>query len=156
MTQSTYHSTSSSFLLIILSSHNPFFDSTLPAFTVPYPYHTQSDKRMVEHTRSLVPRVLSGFRVCIFVALLLSANGFTLLTNQKPDRRVHVFSSATADAGVVALDPTKEAVKLFGRLAEKYIMLDASGGMCCYSGCSGELVTSCFITYLWLPCSSSC
>jgi hypothetical protein len=30
----------------------------------------------------------------------------------------------------------KVAVKLFGRLAEKYIMLDASGGMCCYSGCS--------------------
>lgn len=30
----------------------------------------------------------------------------------------------------------KEAVKLFGRLAEKYIMLDASAGMCCYSGCT--------------------
>ena len=30
----------------------------------------------------------------------------------------------------------KEAVKLFGRLAEKYIMLDASAGMCCYSACS--------------------
>jgi len=27
-------------------------------------------------------------------------------------------------------------VKLFGRLAEKYIMLDDSGGMCCYSACS--------------------
>jgi len=35
----------------------------------------------------------------------------------------------------VSLEP-KEAVKLFGRLAEKYIMLDASGGMCCYSACS--------------------
>jgi hypothetical protein len=32
--------------------------------------------------------------------------------------------------------PPKVAVKLFGRLAENYIMLDASGGMCCYSGCS--------------------
>lgn len=30
---------------------------------------------------------------------------------------------------------SKEAVKIFGRLAEKYIMLDESGGMCCYSGC---------------------
>jgi hypothetical protein len=30
----------------------------------------------------------------------------------------------------------KEAVKLFGRLAEKFIMLDSSGGMCCYSACS--------------------
>ena len=35
----------------------------------------------------------------------------------------------------VSVDP-KEAVKLFGRLAEKYIMLDDSGGMCCYSACS--------------------
>lgn len=26
---------------------------------------------------------------------------------------------------------------MFGRLAEKYIMLDSSGGMCCYSGCAG-------------------
>jgi len=35
----------------------------------------------------------------------------------------------------VSMEP-KEAVKLFGRLAEKYIMLDATGGMCCYSGCT--------------------
>ncbi|KAL7547313.1 hypothetical protein ACHAWF_010634 [Thalassiosira exigua] len=35
----------------------------------------------------------------------------------------------------VQTDP-KEAVKLFGRLAEKYIMLDASAGMCCYSACT--------------------
>lgn len=42
-----------------------------------------------------------------------------------------------ADASTTSLE-TKEVVKLFGRLAEKYIMLDDSGGMCCYSGCSGE------------------
>ena len=30
----------------------------------------------------------------------------------------------------------KEAVKIFGRLAEKYIMLDSSAGMCCYSACT--------------------
>jgi hypothetical protein len=29
----------------------------------------------------------------------------------------------------------KDAVRVFGRLAEKYIMLDESGGMCCYSAC---------------------
>ena len=34
----------------------------------------------------------------------------------------------------VELEP-KEVVKVFGRLAEKYIMLDESGGMCCYSAC---------------------
>jgi hypothetical protein len=35
----------------------------------------------------------------------------------------------------IIIEP-KEAVKLFGRLAEKFIMLDSSGGMCCYSACS--------------------
>jgi len=43
--------------------------------------------------------------------------------------------AAESCAGTVQIDP-KEAVKLFGRLAEKYIMLDASAGMCCYSGCT--------------------
>lgn len=41
-------------------------------------------------------------------------------------------SSTTTTA--VSIDP-KDAVRVFGRLAEKYIMLDESGGMCCYSGC---------------------
>ena len=44
-------------------------------------------------------------------------------------------SSSVGGAAAVQIDP-KEAVKLFGRLAEKYIMLDASAGLCCYSGCS--------------------
>lgn len=39
----------------------------------------------------------------------------------------------------VSIEP-KEAVKLFGRLAEKYIMLDSSGGMCCYSACAGKFL----------------
>jgi hypothetical protein len=46
-------------------------------------------------------------------------------------------SSSTAQNAVTEtamIDP-KEAVKVFGRLAEKYIMLDSSGGLCCYSGC---------------------
>ena len=33
------------------------------------------------------------------------------------------------------IDP-KEAVKIFGRLAEKYIILDPTAGMCCYSACT--------------------
>ena len=48
---------------------------------------------------------------------------------------LRVDAATTED--VTTIDP-KEAVKLFGRLAEKYIMLDASGGMCCYSACSGK------------------
>jgi hypothetical protein len=31
----------------------------------------------------------------------------------------------------------KDMVRLFGRLAEKYLALDASAGKCCYSGCTG-------------------
>jgi hypothetical protein len=34
-----------------------------------------------------------------------------------------------------SIEPT-DAVKIFGRLAEKFILLDASAGMCCYSACS--------------------
>jgi hypothetical protein len=49
-------------------------------------------------------------------------------------RRYAQEAPATAD-GIVA-DPQKEAVKLFGRLAEKYIMLDETAGQCCYSGCT--------------------
>jgi len=41
----------------------------------------------------------------------------------------------TLGSSSVAIEP-KEVVKVFGRLAEKYIMLDSSGGMCCYSACS--------------------
>jgi len=42
-------------------------------------------------------------------------------------------SSSASD--VIEINP-KEAVKVFGRLAEKYIMLDSSAGMCCYSACT--------------------
>jgi hypothetical protein len=57
-------------------------------------------------------------------------------------RRHALFSTVAQNSAVVAettttaivLDP-KEAVKVFGRLAEKYIMLDSSGGLCCYSAC---------------------
>mmetsp|Transcript_29764 Transcript_29764/g.84908 ORF Transcript_29764/g.84908 Transcript_29764/m.84908 type:complete len:208 (-) Transcript_29764:89-712(-) len=46
-------------------------------------------------------------------------------------QKCSVLYSSVSDT---AIEP-KEAVKLFGRLAEKYIMLDESGGMCCYSAC---------------------
>lgn len=47
-----------------------------------------------------------------------------------PQQCLSLFSTVSD----TSIEP-KEAVKLFGRLAEKYIMLDESGGMCCYSGC---------------------
>jgi hypothetical protein len=49
---------------------------------------------------------------------------------------LHSTSSTEEEAtSAVSIDP-KEAVKVFGRLADKYILLDSSGGMCCYSACS--------------------
>lgn len=56
-------------------------------------------------------------------------------TGQATIRICKLSMSETATEETRTVDP-KEAVKLFGRLAEKYILLDSSGGMCCYSGCS--------------------
>ena len=44
-------------------------------------------------------------------------------------------SSVSSSSSSPVEDP-KEVVKLFGRLADKYILLDSSGGMCCYSACT--------------------
>jgi hypothetical protein len=54
-----------------------------------------------------------------------------VLTNPM-DETIHPID-ATATSSI---DPKKEAVKIFGRLAEKYIALDSSGGNCCYSACT--------------------
>ena len=51
------------------------------------------------------------------------------------EEEVKAVVDAEAGEDADPIDP-KEMVKLFGRLAEKYIMLDESGGMCCYSACS--------------------
>ncbi|KAL7570135.1 hypothetical protein ACA910_019976 [Epithemia clementina (nom. ined.)] len=85
----------------------------------------------------------------LFTCLLVSAEIESFSLNTIPNSRRLLFSSlaaadspavettaaAAADDVTVTIDP-KEAVKLFGRLAEKYIMLDDSAGMCCYSACS--------------------
>jgi hypothetical protein len=70
----------------------------------------------------------------VWLALLEKASGFSPTLSSRHHRRSSVlFSEATAQTDI-SMDP-KEAVKLFGRLAEKYIMLDPTAGMCCYSGC---------------------
>ena len=81
----------------------------------------------------------------LFLLATSGANAFVPTSGSSP--AVGAFANAPAastSAGrrttslastEVSVDP-KEAVKLFGRLAEKYIMLDDSGGMCCYSACS--------------------
>ena len=60
--------------------------------------------------------------------------GSTFLSSSTSEE-VSSAAVETEATEVVSIDP-KEMVKIFGRLAEKYIMLDESGGMCCYSACS--------------------
>jgi hypothetical protein len=78
-----------------------------------------------------------------FLCLLATgvASGFVVPPSQNAMlknnySRIRLNDATAADATTASLEP-KELVKLFGRLAEKYIMLDSSGGMCCYSGCKG-------------------
>lgn len=70
----------------------------------------------------------------IFVAFLLSHFSAGFLAPPTSSRDRICLRESVAD---ISLEP-KEVVKLFGRLAEKYIMLDDSGGRCCYSACSGK------------------
>ena len=73
---------------------------------------------------------MKTFQTSLISALCLAATteGF-VVSPQGPQGSA--LRSTSVD---VELEP-KEVVKVFGRLAEKYIMLDESGGMCCYSAC---------------------
>lgn len=77
-------------------------------------------------------------RSAFFAVLFLYIAGVSAFApgaaSNRATRDVRLKMSLTTD---ISLDP-KEAIKLFGRLAEKYIMLDSTAGMCCYSACSGE------------------
>lgn len=73
---------------------------------------------------------------------IASVTSFTATTNHHAFSISSTFTKLNADIAEAAAEETKieidpkEAVKVFGRLAEKYIMLDSSGGMCCFSACS--------------------
>jgi len=67
-----------------------------------------------------------------FVARPAATN--TPATTTMPLRSTATPEDTTTTIALPDLD-AKEVVKVFGRLAEKYIMLDESGGMCCYSAC---------------------
>ena len=75
---------------------------------------------------------LARFVTLLFALVTLTAAFTTPLRSAPQSTCLAQSADATAAA---AVDP-KEAVKLFGRLAEKYIMLDETAGMCCYSACS--------------------
>lgn len=76
----------------------------------------------------LISQILCGVTTDGFVSRYHGLDTALRSTTEDP-----AVSTSLSEIGV-DLDP-KEVVKVFGRLAEKYIMLDESGGMCCYSGC---------------------
>jgi hypothetical protein len=89
------------------------------------------------HTRGLVPistmsRVSMSQRIGYSLFSSMSEVDGAATTAVVADPSAAVASSRPPPPADV--DP-KEVVKIFGRLAEKYIMLDESGGMCCYSAC---------------------
>lgn len=63
-----------------------------------------------------------------------SAPQTTRIVRQQQSSSPEATTPTTAEN--VVIDDPKEAVKLFGRLAEKYIMLDETAGLCCYSACA--------------------
>ncbi|GKY95807.1 hypothetical protein MPSEU_000541400 [Mayamaea pseudoterrestris] len=86
-------------------------------------------------------------KVLLLTLVARLSKGFTIASNQRAStqripssRRLAPSSSEASSTSTtntaVPVDTKKEAVKIFGRLAEKYIMLDALAGQCCYSGCS--------------------
>ena len=70
----------------------------------------------------------------VLLLLALTTLSVAFVTDARNDQTT-LRCSMTTTSTETTID-AKEAVKLFGRLAEKYIMLDESAGMCCYSACS--------------------
>mmetsp|Transcript_14095 Transcript_14095/g.20627 ORF Transcript_14095/g.20627 Transcript_14095/m.20627 type:complete len:221 (+) Transcript_14095:1268-1930(+) len=77
--------------------------------------------------------------------ILIRTSTVTTLTASSITTSITIITTTTTTTTTLHADATtteaitvepKDAVRLFGRLAEKYIMLDSSGGMCCYSACS--------------------
>lgn len=99
--------------------------------------------------------------LCIFIAIVASIDAFSIpppifssaralsslawsaassVDSRQFRRSRDLSSSAQTDASSVVPTPlqsldVKEKAKIFGRMADKYILLDESGGDCCYSGC---------------------
>uniref|UniRef100_A0A7S1UTP4 Uncharacterized protein n=1 Tax=Grammatophora oceanica TaxID=210454 RepID=A0A7S1UTP4_9STRA len=75
-------------------------------------------------------------RIFLLSLLAVAVAAFLPPRATSASSRVNPLQDATvAESVQISMEP-KIAVKVFGRLAEKYIMLDATGGMCCYSACS--------------------
>jgi hypothetical protein len=70
-----------------------------------------------------------------FVAAFAPSSSLQRGCASRLGQRLCSSGAEVEETASVTIDP-KEAVKIFGRLAEKYIALDSSGGNCCYSACT--------------------
>ena len=85
----------------------------------------KNDDTIKKHTTMMMKFLL----VLLFLTTLVK--GFVPSSTSSSRRHPSLLYSTAEE---VTVEP-KDVVRLFGRLAEKYIMLDESGGMCCYSAC---------------------
>eukprot|EP00531_Pseudo-nitzschia_arenysensis_P011534 CAMPEP_0116146500 /NCGR_PEP_ID=MMETSP0329-20121206/17197_1 /TAXON_ID=697910 /ORGANISM="Pseudo-nitzschia arenysensis, Strain B593" /LENGTH=217 /DNA_ID=CAMNT_0003642251 /DNA_START=45 /DNA_END=698 /DNA_ORIENTATION=+ len=80
---------------------------------------------------------MKTFSALLIATLCVSTDAFVGVSHKTATTAASTTTTTTqlhSTTAAVELEP-KEVVKVFGRLAEKYIMLDESGGMCCYSAC---------------------
>ena len=73
-----------------------------------------------------------------FLILLLTTTttlSYLLPPSPRPHTRLKTTASESDSRCWSDVDAKQKAC-LFGRLADKYILLDSSGGSCCYSGCT--------------------
>lgn len=89
-----------------------------------------SQNKLIHHQPQQKETTHNHIMMKFLLALLLT----TLVKGFVPSSSARQGSLLYSTAEEVSIEP-KDVVKLFGRLAEKYIMLDESGGMCCYSAC---------------------
>lgn len=92
----------------------------------PYQHHAGCAAAVL---RSLPRHVTPSLSFSRTQQYMSAADDTTIMAATEP-------SSSSSPPSTSTSIPPKEAVKLFGRLAEKYILLDSSGGMCSYSACS--------------------
>lgn len=104
-----------------------FLCAPVKGFIVNYPHHHKYCRNKIQHINERLQQ-----ERCPNLQKKLNSATTTTEEEGTPDTATPPLT-ATDDA-IVDIDP-KDAVKIFGRLAEKYIMLDESGGMCCYSAC---------------------
>ncbi|KAG8465066.1 hypothetical protein KFE25_012429 [Diacronema lutheri] len=87
------------------------------------------------------PSLLRGGRVTIALALLAAAPSGAALRSARLARTWLAATAVGSAPDVACAAPPElsnaDLCKLFGRLADKVVLMDESSGACCHSGCDG-------------------